>query len=98
MMMMTGQTLLEGGPAQPFAGTAADLDELRLRSTELATRLGLAEEPFVIDDAAGTIQVRGVAGFVSLGDSTIEIMPVTKWGNRRRDRGRCARGSADWSP
>ncbi len=73
--MMTGQTLLEGGPAQPFAGTAADLDELRLRSTELATRLGLAEEPFVIDDAAGTIQVRGVAGFVSLGDSTIEIMP-----------------------
>ena len=72
---MTGQTLLEGGPAQPFAGTAADLDELRLRSAELATRLGLAEEPFVIDDAAGTIQVRGVAGFVALGDSTIEIMP-----------------------
>ncbi|WP_172806377.1 5-methylcytosine restriction system specificity protein McrC [Aeromicrobium choanae] len=72
---MTGQTLLEGGPAQPFTGTAADLDELRLRSTELATRLNLTEEPFVIDDAAGTIQVRGVAGFVALGDSTIEIMP-----------------------
>ncbi|MET1132139.1 MAG: hypothetical protein ABWX60_01815 [Aeromicrobium sp.] len=72
---MTGQTLLEGGPAQPFACTAAELDELRLRSTELASRLGLAEEPFVVDEAAGTIQVRGVAGFVAVGDSTLEIMP-----------------------
>ncbi|MFO6453912.1 MULTISPECIES: 5-methylcytosine restriction system specificity protein McrC [unclassified Aeromicrobium] len=73
--MIGAQTLLEGGPAQPFTGTASDLDELRLRSSELASRLGLAEEPFVIDEAAGTVEVRGVAGFVSLGDSTIEIMP-----------------------
>ncbi|MFS0885647.1 5-methylcytosine restriction system specificity protein McrC [Aeromicrobium sp. 179-A 4D2 NHS] len=68
-------TLLEGGPAQPFTGTASDLAELRLRSSELASRLGLAEEPFTIDEAAGTVQVHGVAGYVSLGDSTLEIMP-----------------------
>lgn len=73
--MNTDRTLLEGGPAQPFTGTAADRTELRLRSRELATRLGLAKEPFEIDDAAGTVAVHGVAGFVSLGDSTIEIMP-----------------------
>jgi hypothetical protein len=73
--MMTGHTLLEGGPAQPFPGTDSDLAELRLRSAELASRLGLAEEPFVIDEAAGTIEVRGVTGYVSLDDSMIEIMP-----------------------
>ncbi|MCL3836821.1 5-methylcytosine restriction system specificity protein McrC [Aeromicrobium duanguangcaii] len=73
--MMPEYTLVDGGPAQPFTGTAADLAELRLRSPELATRLGLSEEPFVIDEAAGTIQVRGLAGFLSLGDSTLEIMP-----------------------
>ncbi|GAA3528903.1 hypothetical protein AFL01nite_01800 [Aeromicrobium flavum] len=72
---MIEHTLLEGGPAQPFPGTEADLAELRLRSAELATRLGLADQPFVIDEAAGTIAVRGVTGYVALGDSTIEIMP-----------------------
>lgn len=73
--MIADLTLLEGGPAQPFRGTASDLDELRLRSSELRSRLDLDIEPFVIDDVAGTVQVRGVAGYVSLGDSTIEIMP-----------------------
>lgn len=73
--MIADLTLLEGGPAQPFTGTPSDLAELRLRSAELASRLGLAREPFVIDEAAGTVQVRGVAGHVSLGDSTLEIMP-----------------------
>ena len=73
--MIAELTLLEGGPAQPFRGTASDLAELRLRSAELASRLDLDVEPFVIDDVAGTVQVRGVAGYVALGDSTIEIMP-----------------------
>ncbi len=73
--MIADQTLVEGGPAQPFPGTASDLAELRLRSAELASRLDLPHEPFVIDEAAGTVQVRGVAGHVSLGDSTLEIMP-----------------------
>ncbi|HPU12773.1 MAG TPA: hypothetical protein PLQ19_03165 [Aeromicrobium sp.] len=72
---MGDSTLLEGGPAQPFAGTPADLAELRLRSAELASRLGLDEEPFVIDEERNLIQVRNVAGFIALGDSTIEIMP-----------------------
>lgn len=73
--MIADSTLLEGGPAQPFTGSAADLAELRLRSTELASRLGLDEEPFIIDEANGMIQVQHVTGFIALGDSTIEIMP-----------------------
>ncbi len=73
--MIGDPTLLEGGPAQPFTGTAADLAELRLRSAELASRLDLPEEPFVIDEERNSIEVRHVAGFIALGDSTIEIMP-----------------------
>lgn len=72
---MNTHTLVEGGPAQAFSGSAADLVELRLRSHELATRLALPVEPFEIDEAAGTVRVSGVAGYVSLGDSTVEIMP-----------------------
>lgn len=75
--MMAERTLVEGGAAQPFTGTASDLAELRLRSAEFASRLGLAQEPFEIDEAAGTIRVHGVAGYVALGDSTLEIMPHT---------------------
>lgn len=73
--MIGDLTLLEGGPAQPFTGTPADLAELRLRSAELASRLDLPEEPFVIDEQRQTIEVRHVAGYIALGDSTLEIMP-----------------------
>lgn len=73
--MNTDLTLVEGGQPQPFRGTPADLAELRLRSRELASRLGLAREPFVVDEAAGTIEVHGVAGYLPLGESSVEILP-----------------------
>lgn len=73
--MNTHVTLVEGGPAQPFTGTDADLAELRMRSAELVSRLSLPTEPFEINDAARTVAVNHVAGFIPLGDSTIEVIP-----------------------
>lgn len=73
--MIADITLVEHGPAQHFTGTDADLAELALRSTELVTRLNLPGEPFEIDIQARTVAARYVAGYIPLGDSTIEILP-----------------------
>lgn len=73
--MINDITLVENGPAQRFEGTDADLTELAMRSTELVTRLSLPGEPFVIDHENRTVAVRYVAGYIPLGDSTIEILP-----------------------
>jgi 5-methylcytosine-specific restriction endonuclease McrBC regulatory subunit McrC len=75
-MMITDITLVEGGPAQIFRGSDRDLHELKMRSVELVSRLGLPEEPFIVDEEAHTVAVRHVAGYIPLGDSTIEIMPA----------------------
>ncbi|TXJ04183.1 MAG: hypothetical protein E6Q27_08770 [Aeromicrobium sp.] len=75
-MMITDITLVEGGPAQIFRGSDRDLHELKMRSAELVSRLGLPEEPFIVDEEAHTVAVRHVAGYIPLGDSTIEIMPA----------------------
>lgn len=73
--MIRDITLVEDGPAQRFEGSDADLSELAMRSSELVSRLGLPGEPFEIDTEARTVAVRYVAGYIPLGDSTIEIMP-----------------------
>lgn len=73
--MNNNLTLVEGGPAQQFRGADSDLRELQIRSSELVSRLGLREEPFQIDLEQRTVAVRNVAGFISLGEATLEIIP-----------------------
>ena len=73
--MINDITLVENGPAQRFEGTDADLAELAMRSTELVNRLALPGEPFDIDPVNRTVSVRYVAGYIPLGDSTIEVLP-----------------------
>ena len=70
--------LVENAPAIPIALTASQAQSVTRTSSQWRRKLRLREDPIqlsVCPDGTHLIQIRGVAGFIRVGDTTLEIAP-----------------------